>query len=718
VSALATTSDAAATSADAPGTAAASAAAAFAVGLDPTEGASVTGEMATAEPTWLTEVRLRAHRRMLWCRELWARHRHLGEETMAIGHGEVELALASRQRLLAAELEFYCVDKHTSALGAELDAVAEQGPDERWERLCSTLGLSAPERRLLALALAAELAPALRRVYGYLQDETAPLDPTPALVAELWCQPHPPPIGADGALVRWALAQPREEGAEPASSSTPWVADPLLLAHLLDGRDGRSAPLGRRVTPPDGPRLYEAEVEDVVAFARALATEAKSTTVEIELVAPAGSGRTTLAARVAARLGRGLVAVDARAVAAAADPVAVAVRERRSALLTGALLAWRHAEALPDAVRESPAYAPGLVFMACEQPLALGDAGGAIRRRYVLSPVGRAERLRLWAAMRQGPPPEPIAEWALRPGEIHTLAKVASVGERALTDVCKGLLHDIPDWLLSPLSQPYVWEDFVAAPRLIAHLRELEEQARSRGEVLDGWGLAGLTPLGRGVTALFSGPSGTGKTMAAQVLSRSLGLDLYRVDLAGVVNKYIGETEKHLRALFEACERAPVMLFFDEADALFGRRTQVEDAHDRFANIEIDYLLQRMEQFDGLAVLATNRKSDLDTAFMRRLRFTIDFAPPTVAERERLWRLALEGRTDADGRALAGDVNWTGLAHELNLTGAGIKAAALAAAFLARSEGTQIATGHLLAAAHRELEKQGTVVRAGKLEAA
>ena len=175
--------------------------------------------------------------------------------------------------------------------------------------------------------------------------------------------------------------------------------------------------------------------------------------------------------------------------------------------------------------------------------------------------------------------------------------------------------------------------------------------------------------------------------MAAQVLARSLGLDLYRVDLAGVVSKYIGETEKHLREVFEACERAPVLLLFDEADALFGKRTQVSDAHDRYANIEIDYVLQRMEQFDGVAVLATNRKGDLDTAFVRRLRFIVDFAPPSPAERERLWRLALEGARDADGRPLTGELDWAGLARELDLTGAGIKSAALAAAFLARSDG-------------------------------
>jgi DNA polymerase III delta prime subunit len=181
---------------------------------------------------------------------------------------------------------------------------------------------------------------------------------------------------------------------------------------------------------------------------------------------------------------------------------------------------------------------------------------------------------------------------------------------------------------------PYRWADLVLAPHVAEHLRELEARARLRGDVLDGWGLADLTVMGRGVSALFAGPSGCGKTMAAQVLARSLDLELYRVDLAGVVSKYIGETEKHLRTVFDACQRAPVLLLFDEADALFGKRTQVKDAHDRFANIEIDYLLQRMERFDGLAVLATNRKADLDSAFLRRLRFVIDFVPPAAAERE------------------------------------------------------------------------------------
>jgi len=247
------------------------------------------------------------------------------------------------------------------------------------------------------------------------------------------------------------------------------------------------------------------------------------------------------------------------------------------------------------------------------------------------------------------------------------------------------------------------------------HLAELEQQVRLRWPVYEEWGFERLCPLGRGVTALFAGPSGTGKTMAAQILARALGLRLYRVDLSGVVNKYIGETEKRLKQLFDACERSNVLLFFDEADALFGQRTQVKDAHDRFANIEIDYLLQRMEQFDGVAILATNRKGDLDKAFIRRIRFIVDFVPPGPPERQALWRRCLVEHSPS-GEALLNGIDWNMLAQKLNLTGADIAAAAMGAAFLARAEGTRIGMNHVLHAARRQLNKQGTAMRAWELE--
>jgi SpoVK/Ycf46/Vps4 family AAA+-type ATPase len=214
---------------------------------------------------------------------------------------------------------------------------------------------------------------------------------------------------------------------------------------------------------------------------------------------------------------------------------------------------------------------------------------------------------------------------------------------------------------------------------------------------------------------MFAGPSGTGKTMAAQVLARSLGMKLYRVDLAGVINKYIGETEKRLKQVFDACERANVMLFFDEADALFGQRTQVKDAHDRFANIEIDYLLQRMEQFQGIAILATNRKSDLDKAFLRRVRFIVDFMPPGPPERLALWHRVLPAQTP-NGEQLLQEIDWNFLATKLNMTGADITSAALDAAFLAYAQGKRIGMEHVLHAARRTMTKQGIVLRPGDLD--
>jgi ATPase family associated with various cellular activities (AAA)/Winged helix domain, variant len=661
-------------------------------------------------PRWLVDVRLRTQRRVLWCRELWARNRYVGEESLAITHSEVELALASPEALLEAERDFHANDENARLLTAELEAIAEH-EDPRWLGLAVELGLAPAEQQLLALALAAELAPALRRVYGYLQDETVPLDPTPALVGELWGHAAPPRFDRDSALVRWELARPADSVRDRLSSSTGWLADPLLLDWLLG--DGKPGPHGRRVDAPAGPRVNPEQVDEIVCFVESL-SDAPALGLELELVGPKGSGRATLAAHVAARLGREVFAVDAAAVAADPDPVAAIAREARSARLAGALLVWRNANELTEPLLAETRTRLPLTFLAAEEQLPIAAAAGTARRSYTVEPLARSERLRLWSAASDAPAPEPVAEWQLRPAEIETIARIAAAGDDAVREVCRRLLMEAPHELLSSLSLPYTWDDLVVAPGLAAHLREFESQAQARGEVLDGWGLGRLTPLGRGVSALFAGPSGTGKTMAAQVLARSLGRELYRVDLAGVVNKYIGETEKHLRAVFASCERAPVMLFFDEADALFGKRMQVNDAHDRFANIEVDYLLQRMEQFDGVAVLATNRKGDLDTAFMRRLRFTIDFAPPTIEERERLWRLALERSVDGDGKTLVGEIDWPHLANELDLTGAGIKASALAAAFLARSDGSRIETRHLVAAARRELEKQGIVVRAGQ----
>jgi hypothetical protein len=244
----------------------------------------------------------------------------------------------------------------------------------------------------------------------------------------------------------------------------------------------------------------------------------------------------------------------------------------------------------------------------------------------------------------------------------------------------------------------YDWNDIVVTGDVRAQLRELASQVGHRGRVYENWGFGAQLGRGRGISALFAGPSGTGKTMAAEILAAHLELDLYRVDLAGVVSKYIGETEKNLRRVFDAAERSGAILFFDEADALFGTRTDVRDSHDRYANVEINYLLQRMEDYTGLAILATNRRGALDGAFLRRLRFVIDFPFPSVEDRRRIWESVFPPKAALDTLEFA-------FLSRLELTGGNIRSIAVNAAFLAAAERESIGMRHLVRAAAREYGK-------------
>jgi len=221
---------------------------------------------------------------------------------------------------------------------------------------------------------------------------------------------------------------------------------------------------------------------------------------------------------------------------------------------------------------------------------------------------------------------------------------------------------------------------------------------RQRTTVYETWGFARSGSRGLGISALFAGASGTGKTMAAEVIADELRLDLYRIDLSSVVSKYIGETEKNLRRIFDAAEQGGVILLFDEADALFGKRSDVKDSHDRYANIEVSYLLQRMESYRGLAILTSNLKSSLDVAFLRRIRFAVQFPFPDAVQRAEIWRRAFPAGMPSAGlepEALA----------RLNVAGGNIRNIALNAAFLAADAGEPVRMRHLLRAARSEYAK-------------
>ncbi|MDO8586994.1 MAG: ATP-binding protein [Armatimonadota bacterium] len=676
------------------------------------------------EPVFLTRIRLRARRRALWLRLLWAEGMAEAEQYMAISHNEVDRVLTDPEALAEAESAFYETDAEARQLGEyirDVDLRVEQM--EPLNRLREAFALSEPERDMLTLTAAVEIDPRLRRVYGYLDDDTAARDATPWIAACLFEWPAGTIIGSDSALIRWRLAYPLEGMGNRCSVYVPWVADPHVASYLARG-DNLDSALGtaaRRLSaraPEAGLRLYPAELSALKEFILAFKRDGSGAPVEIELIGAKGSGRKTLAAEVCAEIGMDMLIVDAGELLGSnlELPPAIdkAIHAARAARLSQIALYWDSAETVDCKILEAAQGRAPLSFFGSASPVQLPRNGSA-RMSLHLPRLSQSARENLWRHLSDHPIPGPVADWPLVPGQIVSAAMVVPAGPEAVVEACRQGMGQDSEKFVRSLPCPYTWDDIVLPESVEAHIRELETQVRLRWSVYEEWGFEKLCPVGRGITALFAGPSGTGKTMAAQVLARSLGMDLYRIDLATVMSKYIGETEKNLKQIFDSCDRANALLFFDEADALFGRRTQVSDAHDRYANIEIDYLLQRMEQFDGIAILATNRKGDLDTAFVRRIRFIVEFGQPGPSERLAIWRLALLERSP-NGEELLENIKWEQLANKLNMTGADIKSAALNAAFLARKEGARIGMKHVVHSARREMEKHGIVVRPGDME--
>jgi hypothetical protein len=279
---------------------------------------------------------------------------------------------------------------------------------------------------------------------------------------------------------------------------------------------------------------------------------------------------------------------------------------------------------------------------------------------------------------------------------------------RALWAACRTESRLVLDDLAQRIEALSTWEDIVLPEAQLESLRNIAIHVRQRARVYQQWGFAAKGERGLGISALFAGASGTGKTMAAEVLAHKLELDLYRVDLSQVVSKYIGETEKNLRRIFDAAEHGAAILLFDEADALFGKRSEVKDSHDRFANIEVSYLLQRMEAFHGLAVLTTNLKSALDPAFLRRIRFVVDFPFPGATERAAIWRRVFPPSTPTEG------LDAEQLA-KLAVAGGNIRNIALNSAFLAAEDGEPVRMKHVLRAAQSEYAKLERVLTSGEM---
>ena len=329
----------------------------------------------------------------------------------------------------------------------------------------------------------------------------------------------------------------------------------------------------------------------------------------------------------------------------------------------------------------------------------------ALADRFRLGPgqigeaIARAHHHALWCSSAL----EPESETGLSGKPITVADLFATCREQSFCDLGS---------LAQKVTPFYSWDDLVLPEDAVAQLQEICQRVEHRRHVLTTWGFHSKLSHGKGINALFAGPSGTGKTMSAEIVANEVGLDLYKVNLAGVVSKYIGETEKNLDRIFNAAQDVRAILLFDEADALLGKRSEVRDSHDRYANIEVAFLLQWMEKYEGVVILTTNLRSNLDEAFTRRLTFTVHFPFPDVAERLRIWQSIWPTETP-----LADDVDLNVFAEQFNLSGGNIKNIALASAYLAAETRSPITNAYLLQATKRELQKMGKVLSDSDVDA-
>jgi hypothetical protein len=575
------------------------------------------------------------------------------------------------------------------------------------ETIRAAFRLSPFECQVLLLAAGPELDGRFAALCAGAHGDPARAYPTFGLALAALPGAHWSALAPGGPLRRWRLL---EVGAGGLTSGQLRVDERVL--HYLAGAGEHDAELGGLLVaaPPD-PDLPPSHAEVAERLAALWRGRDGALPPVPQLAGRSAAAKTAVAAAAAAVLGLRLAVLDARLVPA--DPReawALARLLEREVVLGGTALLL-DADELDEPERLAAAAA---LAEAVTAPLARAarERGPPRRRGAVALDVGRPtaqEQRELWARLAGGDAPlDALAgEFDLDPPAIR-VAVAAAGGPDGLWGASRAQARPRLGALAQRIPPAAGWDELVLPEAQRALLGQLALHARHRLTVYERWGLRRGRRRGLGATALFAGPSGTGKTLAAEVLAGELDLDLHRVDLSAVVSKYIGETERNLRRVFDAADDGGSVLLFDEADALFGKRAEVKDSHDRYANIEVSYLLQRMEEHRGLAILTTNMREALDNAFLRRIRFVVELPFPDHAQRAEIWRRAFPPETPTAG------LEPERLAR-LNLAGGSIRNIAVAAAFLAADDGGVVRMPHLLRAARVECAKLDQPFPAGDL---
>jgi hypothetical protein len=582
------------------------------------------------------------------------------------------------------------------------------------ETLGETFGLTPFERDLLLLCVGMELDSTFATLCAAAQGKPRLAYPTFGLALAALSEAHWSAMTPAAPLRYWRLV---EVGSGDTLTTSSLRVDERVLHYLagityLDERlRGLIEPLG---VPGDLPPSHRALVHKISGLWSR--TEGAPAEPVIQLCGEEDAGKHAVAAAASATLGLRLYAIRASDVPAAVDErEALARLWEREAVLSGGVLLLDCQD-----LDSTDSLLPALSLLECVQGVLIVTSREPLRARK--RPLIRLDVNKPSASEQQS-----LWQDALGPlapelnGQIETLTAQFNMGMQGIRAASAEMLEDMSrgreeapgamlweacraqsrprlDDLAQQIEPAATWDDLVFPASQRQILRDTATHVRQRVQVYETWGFAAKGARGLGISALFTGASGTGKTMAAEVLANELRLDLYRIDLSRVVSKYIGETEKNLRRVFDAAEEGGAILLFDEADALFGKRSEVKDSHDRYANIEVSYLLQRMEAYRGLAILTTNMKNALDAAFLRRIRFVVQFPFPDAEQRAEIWQRIFPPNTPTEGL----DV---GKLARLNVAGGNIRNIALNAAFLAADAEEPVRMTHLLHAARGEYAK-------------
>lgn len=657
----------------------------------------------------VARVRFRSMLRIAWLRKLWKEN---GNENgrPANYHHTIDNILLNKDNAKAF-LKWKEDQEELKQIKKELEHVEYlllQDKESSFAKLRLQLGINEEETNLLQICLALTLNPDLARVFAYMQDHSARGYVTDALVRGVFEMEEKAILGSTSPLKIWDIIRSREvSNGEPKM----YECDSHMVDRLLGKADIDTVLLGVAYVQKPKTPLPNWPVEDTINFISGTMDHNSRQAINISVSGFTGSGRKTFAATTSEQLNLPLMIVDI-------DRVAddqwnkVYVHAQRHAYLDTCAIAW--IGTLGENKKWPRIIAPFQVqFSICEineyKPL----VEGLVDFRVELPAFSILERNQLWNQLVPQSAywaPEKlqaiISRYQLTIGQLAEVARRPIISsEEAIKLLNKSSTHRFGK-LAQYLECPFRWDDLVLKNKLKNYLSDFVFEATEREVLWESDTVLRLFPQGKGLMALFSGPPGTGKTMAAQVIAAELNLDLYRIDLSTIVSKYVGETSKNIERILSRAAQTNAVLLFDEADALFGKRTEVKDAHDRYANTDTNYLLQAIESYAGIAILATNKRANIDNGFLRRLRYVLVFHKPDKEERFQLWTNILKELTgESSFKKLEKDLLL--LAELVNLTGAEIKFAVLSALFLSRKDKSEIRIEHLIEGLSRELLKEG-----------